>query len=154
MFRRQGITLIELVTTLAIVTVLTVMMVPNLGRWIQHYRIKGAIRDIVSQMELAKIKALKYNREYRISFDPDRGTFQLQRGNRPNSSSTWNPEGGQFTIPGQVSIDEVTFANQAAEFNPHGTATGGKVILKTRHGEQYRITVTTTTGKINTTRES
>ena len=78
MFRRPGITLIELVMTLAILAVLTVLVVPNLGKWIQHYRIRGTVREIVSQMELAKIKALKSNLEYRIAFDSGAGIFRLK----------------------------------------------------------------------------
>ena len=150
--RRHGITLIELVVTLAITAVLAVLVVPNLGNWIQHYRIKGAVREIVSRMELAKIKALKNNLEYRVAFDRDGGTFELQRGNRPGSSWQWTQEGVEFKIPRQVRIDNVTFPTDAAHFNPHGTAATGGVYLSSTNGEQYRITVITSTGKINTKR--
>lgn len=151
MFRRDGITMIELVITLAIVVVLAVMVVPNLGRWIQHYRMTGALRQMVSQMELAKISALKNNLEYRIAFDVANRTFELQRGNRPDGSGDWNREGGEFSIPRQVTIDNVTFPDGAAHFNPHGTAATGGVYLSITSGEQYSITVTNA-GKINTTR--
>ena len=152
MFRRHGITMIELVITLAIVAVLTVMVVPNLGRWIQHHRMKAALRQMVSQMELAKISALKNNLEYRVAFDVANGKFELQRGNRPGGSGDWNPEGGEFSIPRQVSIN-VTFGGDRVQFNPDGTAgPGGSVDLSIGSGEQYEITVTTATGKINTRR--
>jgi prepilin-type N-terminal cleavage/methylation domain-containing protein len=150
--RKDGLTLIELVITLAVVAVLTVLFVPNLGRWVSHYRLRGAVREIVSQMELAKIKALKSNLEYRILFDLEARTFELQRGDRPDSSLRGSREGGLFTLPTQVQVREMTFRDSAAEFNPHGTAAGGRVVLVSRGGEEYRITVNTTTGKTNTTR--
>lgn len=91
--------MIELVVTLSITAVLAVLVVPNLGNWIQHYRIKGVVREIVSRMELAKIKALKNNLEYRVAFNRDNGTFELQRGNRPGSSWQWTREGSEFKTP-------------------------------------------------------
>jgi len=147
--RRRGITVIELVIVLAIVAILTVLVVPNLGGWVQHYRIKGVVRHIVSQMELAKIKALKNNLEYRVYFDKTIGTFELQRGNRPAMSPSWIREAGPYQLPRQVTMS-VTFASDAVQFNPHGTAGSGRVVLATPHNEKYTITVTTSTGKINT----
>ncbi len=147
MFTRPGITLIELVMTLAILAVLTVLVVPNLGKWIQHYRIRGTVREIVSQMELAKIKALKSNLEYRIAFDSGAKIFRLERGNMAAGSSDWSPEGGEFRIPRHVTMTVKT----TAHFNPHGTGSGS-LDLSTASGEQYHITVNTTTAKINTKR--
>ena len=151
-FGRHGLTVVEFVIALAILAILTALAVPNLGKWIQHYRIRGSVREVVSQMELCKIRALKSNLEYRVSFDVRKGTFQRQRGNRPDSSSSWTLEGRESVMPKQVFVVEVTFDHEAAEFNPDGTATGGRVILATRSGERYRISVNTTTGRINTIR--
>ena len=149
-----------MVITLAIVAVLAVTVLPNLGSWIQHYRIKGVVREIVSRMELAKIKALKHNREYRLYVNSNNGIFRLERGNLPNMSSQWVCDGGEFSLPGQVSFEEVTFPKtesaqdheRAVQFNPHGTAGSGKMVLTTTRNEKYTITVTDATGKINTTR--
>jgi len=149
-FGRRGVTLIELLITFAIVAILTVLVVPNLGKWIQHYRLRGVVREIVSEMELAKIKALKHNLEYRISFDLNDREFELQRGDRSASSKDWTTEGRKFPIPRQVNINAITFPDEAAHFNPHGTASRGRVELTSTNGEKYRITVTTTTGKITT----
>lgn len=158
MCKRVGITLIELAVTLAIVAILAVMVLPNLGTWIQHYRIKGAVRQIVSQMELAKIKALKYNREYRLRINTNSGTFQLEQGNRPDMSSNWGGEEPELTLPKHVSFDTVTFPqtelgqdhDRAVQFNPHGTSGHGRVVLATTRDEKYTITVRNPTGKITT----
>ncbi len=151
-FGRRGVTLIELVITFAIVAFLSVLVVPNLGKWIQHYRLRGTVREIVSQMELAKIKALKHNLEYRVSFDLGGRKFELQRGDRSASSKDWTTESRKIPIPRQVNIHAITFPDDAAHFNPHGTASKGSVELTSTNGEKYRITVTTTTGKITTDR--
>lgn len=146
--RRSGITLIELVITLAILAVLVALVVPSLGKWIQHYRMRGTVREIVSQMELAKIKALKTNREYRVAFDKTSGTFQIET--CPNPSGTWRAEGNVFKIPHQIPVDMNV---GAIRFNPDGTAVSGTVTVGAKDGEHYNITVNTTTGKITATRE-
>ena len=145
--RRRGITLIELVITLAIVAVLSVMVVPGLGRWVREYRMKRVVRQIVSRMELAKIMALKSNLEHRIAFDPGGGTFQIE--SRPNPSGDWTLDGRVFQVPHQVPF-QVNVS--AIKFNPHGTATSGRVTIGPAQGKHYEITVNTTTGKINTKR--
>ena len=150
-------TLIELAVTLAVVAVLAVLVVPGLGGWARHYRIKGAVRQVVSEMELAKIKALQQNREYRIWMDTSAGVFRLERGNRPDMSSDWELEGRDLSLPESVSFAAVTFDKtesgldheRAAEFNPHGTARRGKVILRSSwKDEAYTIKVRNITGKI------
>lgn len=148
MSRRCGLTLVELVITLAILALLTVLAVPNLGRWIQHYRIRAAVRQIVSQMELAKIKALKNNWPYRIAFDEAAGTFRLET--RSKSSEAWRVEGRVFRIPHQVPLDVNV---KAIHFNPDGTAASGTVTVGPTGGEHYTITVNTTTGKITAERK-
>ena len=156
--KRRGITVVEMMITLAIVAVLAVMVVPNLGGWIQHYRVKGAVREIVSQMELAKIKALKHNREYRLYVNTLDGVFRLERGNLPNMSSQWDEDGGTFKLPNHVSFEKVTFPKaplgedheRAVQFNPHGTAGSGRVVLTNARSEKYTITVTSATGRIDT----
>lgn len=145
-FTRRGITLTELMITIAIVAVLAAMVVPNFGKWIQHYRLRGTVREVVSQMELAKIRALKNNLEYRIAFDKDKGTFWLERGNRPDVSGGWTLEGGVSQVPHRVPFDVDVSSMQ---FNPDGTASSGTVTIGQQGAEHYYITVTTTTGKIN-----
>jgi Tfp pilus assembly protein FimT len=149
--RRTGLTVIEVVIALAVVAVLTLMVVPNLGKWIQHHRMRGVARDIVSQMELAKIRALKTNREYQIAFDKVKKEFWLERGNRPDASRGWVPEGGVFSVPHQIAFDVTA---DKMEFNPDGTASSGTVTIGSTDGEHYTITVETSTGKINTEREN
>jgi prepilin-type N-terminal cleavage/methylation domain-containing protein len=159
LLKRAGMTLIELAVTLAVVTALAVLVVPGLGGWVRHYRIKGAVRQIVSEMELAKIRALKQNREYRIWMDTSAGIYRLERGNRPDMSSDWEREGRDLSLPGSVSFGAVTFEKtesgldheRAAEFNPHGTARPGRVVLSVSgDDEKYTITVRNITGKITT----
>ena len=158
MVRHLGITLIELITALAILAIIGVLALPNLGGWIDQYRIKGAVREMVSQMELARIKALKDNLEYRLYVNTDTGAFRIERGNRPSMSFKWAKDGGESSLPPNIRFAEVTFSKteadqdheRAVQFNPHGTAGSGKAVLTSARQEKYTITVSDVTGKINT----
>jgi len=147
--RDKGLTLTELVLTLAILAAIAALTLPNLTGWIRHYRARRVVRELVCQMELAKIKALKTNRQYRIAFDPSSKTFRMERGNRPDAPGEWVQEGGIFRVPHQISLE----ANvEAIRFNPDGTALSGSVTIRAGDGEYYTVTANTSTGKINVAR--
>ena len=51
----------ELVVVMAIIAISAVLATPNIGAWIPNYRLKGAIREIVSVMRTAQIKSVSTN---------------------------------------------------------------------------------------------
>ena len=59
----QGITLIELVVVMAIIGIMSVFMTPAIGEWVQNYRIKQAARDMASDFQCAKLKAISISRQ-------------------------------------------------------------------------------------------
>jgi hypothetical protein len=149
MLRRHGITVIELAVTLAILAILTVLVVPNLGGWLRHYQMRGTVREIVSQMELAKVRALKTNWHYQVAFEPAVRAFRIER--RLYPSDAWRPESDDFHIPHQV---EFGVNVPGIAFHPDGTATSGRVVIGPAEGKHYEITVNSTTGKVHTIREN
>jgi len=67
MRKRSGFTLIELVVVIAVLGILTAVGVPNFLSWLPKYRLKTAARDLYSNMQLAKLSAIKNNAEQRIN---------------------------------------------------------------------------------------
>lgn len=59
--RSRGFTLIDLVTTLAIVSVLLGVGLPNLTSHIQHSRVHNATQDLFESLELTRTKAVFSN---------------------------------------------------------------------------------------------
>lgn len=59
----KGITLIELVVVMAIVSFMGLFMTPGIGEWVQNYRIKQAARDMASDFQSAKLKAISISRQ-------------------------------------------------------------------------------------------
>ena len=115
---KRGVTLIELVVVMAIIAIGAMLLVPNMGPWIQSYRLRTATRDITSTLRTAQMKAVSNNMEHRVSFDPVARTYILQR-----NSGGWVDEGSAQTLPTGISI-ATNFGNTLT-FNPSSTTTPG-----------------------------
>jgi prepilin-type N-terminal cleavage/methylation domain-containing protein len=67
--RERGVTLIELAVVMAIVAIMALFLAPAIGEWVDNFRIRQAGRDIVSHLQLAKIRAISSGLQYRVRFD-------------------------------------------------------------------------------------
>jgi prepilin-type N-terminal cleavage/methylation domain-containing protein len=107
MRKQSGVTLIELIVVIAILGVLAAIVVPNFLSWLPKYRLKRAVRDLYSNMQLAKMAAIK---------------------NGSTRTIAYSSAGYTITIPGPpvVTVATVNLANDygsGVQFNPApGTA--------------------------------
>jgi prepilin-type N-terminal cleavage/methylation domain-containing protein len=67
--RNKGFTVIEVVVVMAIVAILSSIAIPGFSRWIPDYQLKNAARDLYSNLQLAKMTAVKENGVCRVEFD-------------------------------------------------------------------------------------
>lgn len=148
---RLGITLIELITVVAIIGILAMVAVPSISSWLPSFRLKNTVREIVSTMQLARMKAIARGVEYRVKFNLDAETFQLEYGNRADESDTWIGEDALIRLHASVNIarvDSYPSGIRSKQFNPDGTSSTGSIRLENSKGEKYKITLTTATGTI------
>jgi prepilin-type N-terminal cleavage/methylation domain-containing protein len=75
--QKDGLTLIELVVVMCILGVMVLITIPNIGRWLPRYRLRSAVRDMASAMQLARLGAIKDNREWAIQFDANAQTYTI-----------------------------------------------------------------------------
>jgi prepilin-type N-terminal cleavage/methylation domain-containing protein len=135
--RERGVTLIELAVVMAIVAIMALFLAPAIGEWVDNFRIKQTAREIVSTLQLAKMKAIARQLEYNVVFDVDNNTFQQER-NDP--SLGWTPEGGVNKVPRGVDID-TNLASETFQFNPNGTCSNGSITIDNDQGKQYKVVV-------------
>lgn len=142
----KGVTLVELLVTMAILGILATITVPSLSSWYSGYSLRAAARKIAITLELAKMKAISRNLEHRVEFDVNNNTFRISRKN-PTPPPDWIPETDYMDLPSGITIANITNP-QDKEFNPDGTSSSGGIYLQNSSGDQYSITLTTTTGRV------
>lgn len=65
----SGFTLIELMIVLAMIGLLFIIASPKIIAWLPEYRLKSAMSDLQSNMQKARMIAVKENRSVSIRFD-------------------------------------------------------------------------------------
>lgn len=75
--RIKGLTIIELVVVMCILGIMVLISIPNIGRWLPRYRLRSAIRDVASNMQLARLGAIKDNNEWAIQFNTGSQTYTI-----------------------------------------------------------------------------
>ena len=88
--RTKGLTIIELVVVMCILGVMVLISIPNIGRWLPRYRLRSAIRDVASAMQLARLGAIKENSKWAIVFDvtnPNDQRYRILHDDGPDD--TW-----------------------------------------------------------------
>ena len=137
---------------IAVISVLTAIAAPNISAWVETFKFKNTIREIVITMQLARMKAIASGVEYRVVFDLDAETFFLERGNQADGSDTWTPEGVVTDVSSWADIafvNSYTTGKMNKQFNPNGTSSTGSIRLNNAKGKKYKITLTTATGHIS-----
>ncbi len=67
--RHKGVTLIELAVVMAIVAIIGLFMAPAIGEWVDNYRIRQAARDVSSDLQFAKMKAISTGIRWTVVFN-------------------------------------------------------------------------------------
>ena len=136
---KGGVTLIELAVVMAIVAIMGLFLAPAIGEWLDNFRIRQAGRDIVSHLQLAKIRAISRSLEYRVRFDLANDEYLVER-----NDGVWQQEGSVFYVPKGVNIASATGSlgnPPKVKFNPNGTCSSGHIRIENEQGKQYKVVV-------------
>lgn len=156
MTRRGGFSVIELLVAFVVLGIVAAIAIPGFSRWLPDYRLKSAARNLYSDMQLAKMGAIRANANWAIVFDPGvtPGRYSVCSDDGPNDS--WDGPaamGGDDVAEKTVDLayyksdvdyghgnatspvgagwdDDITYGANVAVFNSRGTCNAGYVYLE------------------------
>ena len=140
-----GFTKLELLVTMSIMAISASLAVPGFMSWLPNYRLKGAARDLYSNLVLAKSGAIRDRGEWAVKFDAAGNSYQVVSGGLDGIYSTTGDNVVLKTVslpaygsglsygPGSAARkvgqnetigDCVTFPGDRVVFNSRGMTTG------------------------------
>lgn len=131
--KNRGFTTVELVVTVGVMVTLAAISVPIFKNFSPSYNSKLAVRDIVSQMQLARVHAIKNRVTTVVAFYP-KDYFLADQANSyliyEDSNDNWIQDAGENHLvsrtymPAQVTISSATFTDNGSGQSTDTTSCG------------------------------
>jgi type IV fimbrial biogenesis protein FimT len=150
----SGFTLLEVLIVVGIFAITAAIAVPGIMNWLPDYRLKGAARDLYSNMQKARSEAVKRNTNVGISFNTvvfpaTGGGYTVfvddgKGGGTAGDAVRHSDEDILFQVemPPSCSLVETTFTSDATGYNSRGLTLRsriGHVEIRNRNPNWYGI---------------
>jgi prepilin-type N-terminal cleavage/methylation domain-containing protein len=148
--RRSGFTLTELMIVISIMGLLLAVSVPAMGRFLQSWRLNGEANEVATFLRLARAAAVTKNTNVVFVFDASAGEYYyFEDDDDDGVHDAGEYESALKELPGGVSIDSYTMAQQWITFGTKGnTVDGGSITLINSHEATRRVRVFSGTGNV------
>jgi prepilin-type N-terminal cleavage/methylation domain-containing protein len=109
MRKNAGFTAFELAVSMAIMAIIATIVLPPYLKWLREYRLRGAVTNLMGDMEMAKIRAIRENDFVVIRFAQNSYTIFLDNGQPGGTAGDWDPAGESIiktkVLPAGVQFD-------------------------------------------------
>ena len=163
MNRESGFTLLELMIVLGIAAIMAAFAVPAIIDLIPTYRLKSAAEDVFSNMQFARMGAIKTSRNWAVIFDDSVSPGKYYVCSDDGANNTWDGPGGDDTvertidlstyksnigyghgiastpIEGAFESDDITYSSNTLIYNTRGTCNQGYVYLENSRQHTYAV---------------
>ncbi len=134
----RGFTLIELLVAVAIIATVGAMSVLGSQPLLNSYRLRSAARQVISDLQFARLSAVKEGRDWTVCFTPgEPAVTSYLITNDPGACGSATPpfyvrNTDLSAFPGVTASE--TFGGTSVTFRPRGTASTGTLIMKSPDG--------------------
>ncbi len=146
---RPGMTLLELILVMIILTVVLAMAAPSLRGFFASRRTHDTAAQILALTQLARSQAISEGIIYRLNFDTTERTYWMTAEQEGLYEKLENDFGRVFSLPKDVvmELDDLERKDGLSflKFTPQGTVTAGTVRLIDRAGRALEISSPTVT---------
>ena len=138
---KQGFTLLEMMTVIAILGILAAISTPNVIAWQQTAKLRGTTRDLMSDLSMARMHAVKHGAVVKALLQKSGYTLFIDVDDDDAAGAGDNILRSKKYPPGIV-MQNTTFPGAKTAFHPSGAATpAGSVALDRGSGRQMKIIV-------------
>lgn len=134
--RQEGFTLIEMIVVIAVIGIVSAIAIPNYLASLPEKRLKSAARDLHSNLQKARISAVKNNQKWAVTFDTGGEKYSVCSSWVSSTDHTVEETIDLQDYPG-VEYQSVTVS--PIVFKPQGTGTAGIATLKNNKGTEFDI---------------
>lgn len=130
--RNGGFALIELLTVIVILAILATIAIPVFSSWLPDYRLRQAVRDLHSNLQRAKMGAIKANEPWGVWFNAANSSYSIWS---LGPNRTWD-DGGLDDEPQNITVNlsdykGVRYGNGNASTCMEGDPFGSPIRFKT-----------------------
>lgn len=136
----SGFTLIEVLTVVAIVAIISAIAIPNYIEWSRAAKLRSAVNDLTSDLAMARLRAIKGGAPVKVTFTTDGYMVFID----DNDNHVWDsgePLLRNKQYPAGVIMSGCTFTADRAIFQRTGASKAGEITLSRGTNQQNTIFV-------------
>lgn len=142
---KQGFTLVELLITVAVFAVLTMLALPSFNQWIVNSKIRSTTESVLAGFQLARTEAIRLNRGVRITLNADTSwsVAEILSGNviqtRPATEGTGNTT--MTVTPGTATTVDFNGLGRVTNLTPITQVDLDSTAIPAASTKELRITI-------------
>lgn len=148
MKNNSGFTIIELMTVIAIIGIISAIAVPNMIAWRSNHQLNGSAREVLSVINGARLEAIKNNATVTVTFNDGAKTVETSVTNRLTGVTpppkTTNLNTGINSVSAFTDGNTFGFNSRGLPIAIAGGFASGTVTLSNSKGDSLEVIMAST----------
>ncbi|MCX5880490.1 MAG: GspH/FimT family pseudopilin [Deltaproteobacteria bacterium] len=145
MQKDNGFTLVEMMTVIAIMAIVSAIAIPNFYSYAAGMKLRNAGRDLYSTLQNTRMNAIRQNVRWAVRFN-GAASYQVIDCGTDNTCGTADDDNSGASIRPTTNISQYAGINMTSfparvEFYPDGTSNGGTINFVDSRGRTSQVVV-------------